>query len=202
MFRIGVITAIVFLILPISAAFGHVGVEPSRVESGQGTTISFRIGHGCDHQATTSVSVRIPAGVVSVQPFPKPGWELTVETGTLASPVETGSQTFAEGVTTVTWSGGSLEDAHTDVFQIRATVYGDAGDTIYFPVVQGCGEAEHAWIEVPVAGQDAHALSSPAPAVVIAGDEDPGGDTLTQVALGLGVLATLLGILALLRRRT
>ena len=204
----GLVFAAALLVIPMIPAMGHVGIEPSEVNSGSGVTISFRIGHGCDHEPTTSVAVRIPAGVVSVSPFPKPGWDLTVETGNLAEPVDTGGQTVSEGVTTVTWSGGRLEDAHTDVFEIRATLYGEVGERVYFPVLQGCDEGEYAWIEIPADGQDPHSLASPAPALTLAaagashGDDvdDGGTDLLTYLALAMGSLGLVVAAFALFRR--
>jgi len=166
-------------------AMAHVGLEPSEVPAGSGVTLSFRIGHGCEGQPTTSVSIQIPGGVASVQPFPKAGWDLDVESGSLPEPIDAGDRQITEGVTNVTWSGGSLEDAHTDVFQIRATIYGDEGDAVFFPVVQRCGDTEHAWIAIPAEGHDPHDLEEPAPGLTIAveADDDDGGSS------GLNVFA-------------
>lgn len=179
-------------------ALAHVGLEPAEVTAGSGVTLSFRIGHGCEGEPTETVSVQIPEGVASVRPFPKAGWDLAIETGTLPGPIETDNGTITEGVTVVTWSGGNLDDAFTDTFQIRATVYGDAGTEVYFPVVQTCADGEHAWIEIPTAGDDD--LESPAPGVSLA---DPAGgiDTLTIAALVVGVLGFVTGCFALLRNR-
>lgn len=180
---------------------GHVGLDPGEIRDGSGSTLSFRIGHGCDGEPTDTVSVRMPPGVASVRPFPKPGWELDVERGTLPQPIVSGDQQITEGVTQVTWSGGSLEDLHTDVFQIRATVYGDEGDRVFFPVVQRCGSLEHAWIEIPTDGSDGHGLDEPAPSLVIAGDTDggpsSGANTQSNVAIALSVTALALGAAAL-----
>lgn len=183
-------------------ALGHVGLEPREVTPGSSATISFRIGHGCDSEPTTQVSVQIPAGVASVRPFPKPGWELTVERGTLPAPINTGSGEITEGVTVVTWSGGSLEDAHTDVFEIRATVYGEPGDRVYFPVVQSCENGEHAWIRIPTGNDEP---SEPAPGLTLASasvvSPDSEDNLLTMIALGVGALGLLVGGLALIRSR-
>lgn len=211
-----------------STAVAHVGTEPSEVPVGSSSTIEFRIGHGCDGSATTSVSLQIPAGVASVRPFPKPGWDLDIESGVLPEPIATDGEPITEGVTVVTWSGGLLEDAHTDVFAIRATVYGAADDMVWFPLVQTCESGEHAWIEIPEVGQDDHELDSPAPVVTLieAGDDDhahtdasnsdtdgdaaganeeepaSSSNTLAIIALGVGFLGIVVGGLALARSRS
>lgn len=203
--RRAVLLAALILVIALPAS-AHVGLEPAEVPPGKGVTLSFRIGHGCEGQATDAVSIQIPAGVTGVQPYPKAGWELEVERGTLPEPV-TSHQQITEGVIRVTWKGGPLEDGHTDVFQLRATIHGEQGKTVYFPVVQTCGDLEHAWIEIPADGQGGHdhgELEEPAPSLVLpagsgaaddhAGDHgDPGGssgpDPVVIVALVLSVVA-------------
>jgi copper(I)-binding protein len=73
-----------------------------------------------------------------------------------------------EGVTQISWSGGSLPDAHYDEFvfvgQVDASV-ASAG-VVYFPVVQTCANGENRWVEVPVAGSQAR-LAAPAPTLRI-----------------------------------
>src|SRR5690606_24081944 len=170
-------------------------------------SLAFRIGHGCEGQPTTSVSIQIPGGVASVQPFPKAGWDLDVETGPLPEPIDAGDRQITEGVTNVTWSGGSLEDAHTDVFQIRATIYGDEGDAVFFPVVQRCGDTEHAWIAIPAEGHDPHDLEEPAPGLTIAveaddDDEDSSGpNVFAIVALALAASSMAMSAAALASSR-
>src|SRR5690606_39611635 len=66
------------------------------------------------------------------------------------------------------WSSDVCSSDLTDVFQIRATIYGDEGDAVFFPVVQRCGDTEHAWIAIPADGQDPHDLEEPAPGLTIA----------------------------------
>lgn len=188
-------------------ALAHVGLEPSEVPGGSGATLSFRIGHGCDGDATDSVSILMPVGVAAVSPFPKPGWDLEIENGTLPEPITSGGQQITEGVTRVTWSGGSLLDGQTDVFEIRASVFGDDGGRVFFPVVQACGAAELAWIEVPTDGSDGHDLDEPAPSLVIAGDaaDEEGSEGISPfeiIALALSVVAIAISTLSILSARS
>lgn len=182
-------------------ALAHVGLEPSEVPSESGVTLSFRIGHGCDGEPTDSVSILMPAGVASVSPFAKPGWNLEIERGTLPEPVTSGDEQITEGVTKVTWSGGSLAEGQTDVFEIRVSVFGDDGERVFFPVLQACGTAEHAWIEVPTDGSDGHDLDEPAPSLVIVAGHGEGASSganpQTIVAMALSVTAVALSAAAL-----
>ena len=66
---VAAVTTAAFLALALPAT-AHVGLEPAEVPAETGTTLSFRIGHGCEGDPTTGVAIQIPAGVASVKPFP------------------------------------------------------------------------------------------------------------------------------------
>jgi uncharacterized protein YcnI len=80
--------------------------------------------------------VRIPAGVVSVKPQVKTGWDITIVEGTLPEPVDYFGETITEGVLSVTWTGGLLEDRFMDTFGMSVKLPAGAGGTLYFPAVQ------------------------------------------------------------------
>ena len=71
-------------------------------------------------RALSQVSaVRIPEGVMSVKPQPKPGWKLTITRARLAQPVDAGhGRMVSERVSEVAWSGGLLPDEQFDEFRI------------------------------------------------------------------------------------
>lgn len=207
--RYGLALSAVLAIASALPALAHVGLEPSEVNGGSGTTLSFRIGHGCEGEATDSVSILMPVGVASVSPFPKPGWDLEIERGTLPEPITSADQQITEGVTKVTWSGGSLPEGQTDIFQIRASVFGDDGARVFFPVVQGCGSLEHPWIEVPTDGSDGHDLDEPAPSLVVVaadiGPDDGDSDGVSPfevIAIALSVVAMAVATVAVLSARS
>ncbi len=128
-----------------------------------------QIMHGCDGQPTTRVTVTIPEGVIGAKPMPKPGWEIVTQKGAYAKPYQSFHGTVSEGVTSITWSGGSLPDDQVDEFTFFARI-SDAFEpysTVYFPVVQDCAKGSIAWTEVPQGGREAKALKSPAPGVRI-----------------------------------
>jgi uncharacterized protein YcnI len=164
------------------AAAAHVTANPSTAPGGSVSKIQFQVGHGCEGSPTTTVTVRIPAGVGNVKPEVEPGWSITTEEGKLPEPVEVFGETVTEGVTEVTWSGSSLADDQFTDFGISMLLPDKAGETLYFPVVQRCQQGIHRWITIPVEGQEEP--DEPAPGVELtaaegghddssSGEEDP-----------------------------
>ncbi len=92
--------------------------------AGSSSAFWFRPGHGCDGDATNTLTVTVPDGVTSVKAQPKAGWTLT-----------------SDGKTII-WSRGSLPDDQFDDFGIRLTwpklAPGVASQKFYFQSVQVC----------------------------------------------------------------
>lgn len=148
-------------------ALAHVSAVADTTASGAYAKVTLRVPHGCEGAATNAVRVQIPAGVGSVRPQVNPSWELEVVEGPLAEPYESEGETVSEGVTEVAWVGGDLPDGHLDEFGLSLKLPDDAeGETLYFPVVQECGDTERAWIEIPE-GPEAEEPEAPAPAITL-----------------------------------
>ncbi|NGN42682.1 DUF1775 domain-containing protein [Mesorhizobium sp. CGMCC 1.15528] len=164
------------LVLAAGPASAHVTFETATAAVGTTYKAVLRIPHGCGGKATDSVRVRIPEGVVSVKPMPKPGWTIDKVVAPYAAEYELHGRKVAEGVTEISWSGGSLADDEYDEFVFRGTLDAsmEGGKTIYFPVIQSCGQDVARWIEVPAEGQDAHELEFPAPALELTHGEHAG----------------------------
>ncbi|CAB4626591.1 unannotated protein [freshwater metagenome] len=117
------IVGAVVLANPASAHMG-VDVHGATMTAGKGATIFLRPGHGCDGDATNTITVEIPSGVTGVKPQQKAGWD-----------------TAFDGKT-ITWSGGALPDSQFDDFGIKLTWPKlDAAvksQAIYFKTVQIC----------------------------------------------------------------
>jgi len=141
----------------ISAASAHVTLERQEAHVGSAYKAVLRVPHGCDGSPTTSIRVRIPAGIIGVKPMPKPGWQLSVVSGKYPKPFTLRGAQVTEGVTEIGWSGGRLPDAHYDEFVFISSIAAElpAGEAIYFPVVQECEKGVHRWIEIPT-GKDSH----------------------------------------------
>jgi uncharacterized protein YcnI len=157
----------VFLAAGTISASAHVTLETQEAAVGSTYKAVLRVPHGCEGKATTAIRVKMPEGFIAVKPMPKPGWEVETVKGPYAKSYTLWGEAVTQGVTEVDWKGGNLPDEFYDEFVFRGTFADSltAGETLYFPIVQQCGEATDRWIEVPAAGQDADALESPAPGV-------------------------------------
>ncbi|XYD07531.1 DUF1775 domain-containing protein [Methylobacterium sp. NMS12] len=159
------VSAALGLGLLASAAQAHAVLERKQAAPGAPYRGVVQIMHGCNGKPTTRVSVTIPEGLVGAKPMPKPGWTLATARGPYAKTYATHHGTASEGVTAITWSGGSLPDDQVDEFTFLAQVAGtfEPGATVYVPVQQDCAEGSYSWSEIPKAGQDAHDLKAAAP---------------------------------------
>jgi len=148
----------------IVPAYAHMAVVPSEVPAGSSFTAGFAVGHGCEGSPTTVVKMSIPAGVLSVKPVAKPGWEIEIVTGDYATPQTLNDGPVTSGVTQINWTGGSLPDAWYDEFSIHASLSDDIaeGSVIPFPIVQECENGGvYRWISV--AGEGEEEADEPAP---------------------------------------
>ncbi|PWB96923.1 YcnI family copper-binding membrane protein [Salinibacterium hongtaonis] len=139
------------------AANAHVGVTPSSTAAGSPSVLTFSFSHGCEGSPTTSLTFGIPESVESVTPTVHPGWSI------------------AETPTTVTYTANTpVADGLRDTVALSVVLpAGEEGDTVAFPVVQGCVDGEHAWTEL--AEGDAEP-DSPAPTITLtAADPSAGG---------------------------
>jgi len=169
MFRT-IVFAAAFLAAGTVAALAHATLDVKEAKPGATVRITLRVPHGCEGKATDTVRLRLPEGVFSVKPMPKPGWTLETVKGPYEKAYDDHGNPVTEGVKEIVWSGGSLPDEFYDEFVFRGTFAGGltAGETLYFPIVQQCGEAAARWIEIPAAGQDSHDLEHPAPGIKLA----------------------------------
>ena len=161
--------------LPASA---HVGIIDGDAVpgGGHGSVITLRIGHGCEGAATDSIEVRIPEGVTNVRPEWVPGWTIETESraGSQASaaPDVSAGHDGATEVGIVRWSGGPVLDTQYADLRLMA-VFPETPGVLWFPVLQRCGDAESAWIQIPAEGQSVDALDHPAASVtVVEGEAD------------------------------
>jgi uncharacterized protein YcnI len=154
-----------------SAAFAHIEFEVGQAKVGSHYKGVLGVPHGCDGKATTAVRVQIPEGVIAAKPMPKAGWKLETVKGKYDKSYDLYGTPVSEGVKEIDWSGGELPDEFYDefVFQVLLTDGLKAGETIYFPVVQECGDAANRWIEIPAKGQDEESLEHPAPGLKLKG---------------------------------
>jgi len=159
-------TAVAFagLALVPTLARAHTVADPNEGPAGEYIRTAFRVTHGCKGSPTVALTIRMPEGVLSAKPMPKPGWTIEIKTRPLDTPVA-GQHGFAirNAVTEVTWSGGKLENTQFDEFVVMVGLPDRAGETLYFPTTQTCEKGQNNWTGVPAAGQSWHDLPEPAP---------------------------------------
>jgi len=141
------------VLAPAAAASAHVSLQPATAVAGGYQVLRFGLGHGCEGQATTSLRVEIPAGMVTARPQPKPGWTLTIEHPPGKS----------DAVSAVVWRGG-LPPEQFDEFLVLAKLPAADGP-LAFPAIQTCGATVVRWTET--AGPGAARPQHPAPGLVL-----------------------------------
>ena len=151
------------LCLPL-AATAHIVLEQPSAPAGSYYKSTFRVGHGCEGSATTSITVRLPEPMASVKPMVKPGWTIAVRTEKLAQPLMNHGKPVIEAVVEVTWTGGPLADAHYDEFALMLKLP-DAPGRRWFKVLQKCEQGENDWSQIPAEGQTTRDLKMPAAAL-------------------------------------
>ncbi|MEP5730718.1 MAG: DUF1775 domain-containing protein [Sulfitobacter sp.] len=168
MFTKSISSALLLTLFSATMATSHATLEVQSAAVGSTYKGVMRIGHGCDGQATLSVAIQIPEGMISVKPMPKPGWALDTQSGAYARSYEYYGNTLTEGVQQIIWTG-SLKDTHYDEFVFRGTLSDTLtpGESLYFPTVQTCADGTSEWINIPAKGQDPHDLEDPAPGLVL-----------------------------------
>lgn len=157
----------------------HIVLSDEGAAPGQAHVASLMVMHGCEEEATTSIRVRIPEGVIFVTPQYKPGWEVELIKEQLAEPydVTTGSAddaqtyTVTELVKEVIWKNGSLPSNTYDTFSIWLRLPNTPGEIVYFKTIQECSESVTRWIEVPRSEQSSEELKEPAPFLRLSDDD-------------------------------
>ena len=165
------------LLCAAGATHAHVTLEQPKAAAGSAYKAVFRIGHGCDGNATHTVNVAVPAGFRGAKPMPKPGWTLSVRKAALAQPYESHGRTVTDDVVEVVWRAASREawlaDAHYDEFTLRGQLP-DAAQPLWFKVQQVCERGEWNWAEVPASGTSTRGLKAPAVLLEVTPAQAPG----------------------------
>jgi periplasmic copper chaperone A len=219
--RTTTIAVAALLALPV-AAHAHVTAAPETLPAEGYAKVDLSVPHGCEESPTTKVAVQMPDAVQSATPQVVPGWKITTREGKLATPYESDGEQVTEGVREVIWSGGRLDAHQLEVFGLSVRLAGKPGEQIAFKTVQTCAKGEHAWVEIPVEGEEEppepapmvelvaaeeeEAASEPVElqttAATTAGDDDNGASTgLVVVALVLGALGLIVGVVSLVTAR-
>ena len=209
--------AAVFISAPVAAA--HVTLNPREWEAGGFAKFDLRVPNERDNADTTKVVVRFPEQILSASFEPVPGWKRTVKMAKLDEPIDDEGEQITERIDTVTWSGGRIRPGEFQEFGVSFQVPEDVepGTALAFPAIQTYTNPNEVrrWIgpedadspaptvtvleAPPEEGAAEEATPEPAPAQTTGGggEEDEGSDTLSIVALVVGIAALIAGIAAL-----
>ncbi len=153
-------------------AKAHVVLSETEAKPGAYFFTFLRVGHGCDGEATESLTVEIPTGIYSAKPQPKVGWNIEIVREDLPTPVVgPHGKTLTDRVARVRWSGSSLPDTMVDQFGLLVKLPMSSGP-LYFPTVQSCAQGEKSWTMIPPEGAAWGSVPTPAPVVYLKSDED------------------------------
>lgn len=146
-----------------SVAMGHVVFNADEAKAGQFHTSQLRVMHGCEGQPTDKVRITIPEGVTRVTPRAITGWDVSVTTRKLETPILLHGFEVDEVVDALIWTGGSFPDFAYEQFEFRAMMPDEPGRRLDFTVQQSCGEDVLNWDDIAKEGENPWAMDEPAP---------------------------------------
>jgi uncharacterized protein YcnI len=165
-------------------ASAHVTGDKDTVPAGGYTQVTFTVPHGCEEAATDTVAIQVPEGILNAQPRVLAGWDVETTMEALDEPVESShGEAQTERVGEITWTaqpGNELPSAYRQDYVVGFQTPDAEGERLYFKVVQGCGDAETAWIEETTDG--AEEPEHPAPYVDVVAAEGDGHGAATDEA--------------------
>jgi uncharacterized protein len=208
------------LALP-AAASAHVTIQPPQVVAGTSTVLTVRVPNERDDASTVKVDVRLPPGFVSASWEALPGWTVRAVKQKLATPIRTDDGPIDEQIGEIVWTASSektgIEPGEFRDFPLSVLVPGKAGQTLTFKALQTYSNGEVVrWIGAPDAEEPAPQLKLTAaatatgersqasprpPAAAAASNDDSDSNGLSIVALVIGALGLLIGIVALVVAR-
>jgi periplasmic copper chaperone A len=208
--------ALVAVLALAPAAFAHVTVQPEEAPAGGFTRLDLRVPNERDNADTTKVDVQFPPGFLSVSYEQVPGWDIKITKRKLDKPVEQFGEQVTEEVGRITFTGGAIRPGQFQDFGLSVAVPDKPGSTVTFKALQTYSNGEVArWIGPPDSEEPASqvkltaaepegggAAAGQQPAAPAASEDDD-SNTLSIIALIVGIAGLAAGLAALfLRGRT
>jgi periplasmic copper chaperone A len=144
----------------------HVTLEPKSASAGSYSKLVFRVPHGCEGSPTTEITVKLPAGILSVKPQIHPGWKISTKKIKLEKPAELHGKPITETISEVAWSGGRIPDEFMDEFGMSVKLPEKSEGKLVFPVIQKCAKGSANWEEVTTSEHAGH-TKFPAPFLIL-----------------------------------
>ena len=176
------VSALAAALVYASVASAHAELSPPEVLANQTQLFTLAVPTEKENATTSEVELTPPSGFAIDSFVAAPGWKRSVQ--------QTGSGEETQ-ITKVTWTGGETPTEEDAVFQFLATT--DASKTYRFAVRQTYSDGS----VVDWTGPE----SSDTPAPTVESKSSLGGSgtsTVTWIALALGAIGVVLGIVALL----
>jgi uncharacterized protein YcnI len=202
------------------AASAHVTLQPEELTAGDFTRLDVRVPNERDDASTTKVEVRFPPGFLSVSTEPVSGWNAEIATRKLDKPVEQFGERVTEEVDRLTLTANGEANAigpgQFRDFGLSVGVPDKPGSTLRFPTVQTYSSGEVVrWIGPPDAEEPAPQVKLTAAGAEGGGsqaaqqsqapaggeDDDDSSNTLSIIALIVGIAGLAAGLAALFTRR-
>jgi uncharacterized protein YcnI len=222
-----IVAGVLAALVAAPVAVAHVTLNPREWEAGGFARFAVRVPNERDEGDTTRVQMKFPPEVIDASFQPTPGWRYSVNMVQLDEPIDDEGEQITERIDTVTWTGGRIRPGEFQEFGVSFQVPEDAepGSALAFPSVQTYSNPNETvrWIgeeesdtpaptvtvlEAPpeegaAAEEEATPQPTAAPASQASSESDEGGgsDTLSIIALVVGVAGLAAGLAALLTRR-
>jgi uncharacterized protein YcnI len=205
-------------------AFAHVTVSPETAVKGSDAVLTFNVPNESDSATTVKVEIGFPKShpIADVSVLPVPGWTASVAMTKSSKPIKTDAGSSDEQVGTVTWTGGAIDPGQFQQFTVSVGLP-DATGPLAFPAVQTYSDGTVVrWVEI--AGSGAAEPEHPAPILTLSSsgsgtsvsksttvvvpknvatsDDVDSAKTIGYIAIGLSVVGIVIGLVALLRKRT
>ncbi|HEX2903248.1 MAG TPA: YcnI family protein, partial [Jatrophihabitans sp.] len=216
-----IMTASMLIALVVAAvsASAHVTVSSPDAVAGGYAVVTFQVPSESDTASTTELKLQLPLDqpLASVAVKPVPGWSFTVTKTKLPSPITTDDGPVSEAISVIDWKADSaasgIKPGEFQQFVISAGPLPKASSMTFKVIQTYSDKSVVSWIEQPAPGSSAEpahpaptlklaasTTASPAAAAstTAAADAGSSGSSATATAaLVLGVIAILLGGLAL-----
>jgi periplasmic copper chaperone A len=199
---------------PVAQA--HVTVHPNVLPADSFVQVVVRVPSERGDADTTKVELRFPPGFLFASYQPVPGWTAKIVLRKLARPVTVFGEKHTEEVGEVVWSGGRIAPGQFVDFPLSiSTPNKPAGTRLTFKALQTYSSGEIVrWIGAPSAdtpapqvvltAKNAEVRDVPAgptiiaqPPIAMTPTDEPDDSTKENVALALGIIGTVAGLLAL-----
>ena len=221
--RIAALAVVAGALVVPAAAQAHVTVQPRSAPAGAETVLAVRVPNERDDASTVKVDVKLPPGFVSASWEAIPGWSVRAVKQKLQKPVQTDDGPIDEQISEIIWTAANkqagIQPGEFRDFPLSVLIPGKAGQTLTFKALQTYSNGTIVrWIGAPGSDSPAptvrvtaaatsnrdpatrsQANSQPAPAA--ASTDNGSSDTLSIVALIVGVLGLVVAGIAVAMAR-